>query len=221
MRRLIAWALFAPLSLGLTLACGLPPIEAKQASERPRSYREIRFERVVGQTDWSTCGPAVLATYFTYYLGYAASEAEMIKLTSGDGPPDRDAAPGTSMLRLRDALVEMGLRALGYRVSLEELISYFDRGGPPLILHVTRPQPHYVLAVGNVGSAGGHLLFIADPSYGRRLVIPRELEAELGFAGYVLVPIPPEPQLQLVAAKQQEELALERLRLRRLEAVGQ
>ena len=86
---------------------------------------------------------------------------------------------------------------------------------------MTRPQPHYVLAVGNVGSAGGHLLFIADPSYGRRLVIPRELEAELGFAGYVLVPIPPEPQLQLVAAKQQEELALERLRLRRLEAVGQ
>lgn len=191
---------------------------------RPRSYREMRYDGVVAQTDWSTCGPAVLATYATYYLGQETSEADMIRLILGGGEAAwPDALPnafGTSMLQLRDALGDMGVPSVGYRVDVAELTAYFERGGPPLVLHVTRPAAHYVLAVGMVDAGHRRLLFVADPSYGRRLIAPEELKPAFGFSGYVLVPVPPEPLLSQVRERQRHELARESLRVRRLSVVA-
>lgn len=218
---LVVWVLFVLVARPMApvaLAMGGSTSMALLGGERPRSYREMRYEGVVGQTDWSTCGPAVLATYLTYYVGRKTTEAEMIRLTLGGEHPALVKGSGTSMLQLRDALVHMGVQAAGYQVGIGQLTAYFDRGGPPLILHVTRPEPHYVLAVGMVESGNRRLLFIADPSYGRRLVLPDELEMQFGFAGYVLVPIPPEPLLAKVVARQRDELAREQVRLQRLEA---
>jgi len=47
------------------------------------SYRELRYDGVVGQTDWYTCGPAAVATLLTYYYGIPTTEAEALKLAEG------------------------------------------------------------------------------------------------------------------------------------------
>jgi len=196
-----------------------------RVAARLKSYRALRYEGVVGQSSWHACGPAVLATYLTYYVGQETSEAEMIELITGagsEGAPAGGAGAGASLLDLKRALAAKGIAAAGYRVDAEALLAYFQRGGPPLILHVTRPQHHFLLAIGPVpGKRGGAVeLLVADPSYGRRLVRPEELESHWGFLGYVLVPVPLEPLLRRVQERQVAALAREGERLRFLQAVG-
>jgi|GEM_PF-1106638 len=198
------------------------------AQERPASYRELRYRGVVPQSSWITCGPAVLATYFTHYLGVETTEAEMIELLLQSRGMEARAwsVPvffNVSMLDLREALHALGVPAAGYRVLVEDLVAYFERGGPPLILHVTRPQDHFLLAVGAVPVAQGgnaRKLVVADPSYGRRLLSASELVRDFGFLGYVLVPVPPDPFFAQVKERQEAELAKELSWLRRLEAAG-
>lgn len=238
-------ALLVVLGCLVMVACaGLPRLAGRPASlatvsqasapagwspvDRPRPYREQRYRGVVGQTSWVTCGPAVLATYLTYYAGRETSEAEMTRLVYRDAVYQSgedvagvviDVAAGTSMLALREALRTLGYAAAGYRISVDELLAYFERGGPPLILHVTEPQHHYILGIGLV-DVGWPALLAADPAYGRRLITPRALVSELGFVGYVLIPVPPEPVLWRVQERQAEALEAERRRLRRLLAAG-
>src|SRR5690606_18005657 len=64
--------------------------------------------------------------------------------------------------------------------------AYFHQGGLPVILHVTRPEVHYVVAVGTVGDK----VLLADPSFGRHLLSWHELAEEKGFSGVALVPVP-------------------------------
>ncbi|MEO1430329.1 MAG: hypothetical protein AAFV71_14945 [Cyanobacteria bacterium J06633_8] len=34
---------------------------------RPIPYRTLRYQKVIGQTEWYTCGPAAIATLLIYY----------------------------------------------------------------------------------------------------------------------------------------------------------
>lgn len=217
MHRFRVWFVTGLMALGLIATTGT--MVSAAAGERPRSYRERRYEGVVGQTDWSSCGPAVLATYFTSFVGRTVSEAEMIALTARRAGTEGLFA-GTSMLQLKDALIELGVPAFGYRVDVDELVAYFERGGPPLILHVTRPRLHYVLAVGVVRWAGRAQLLMADPSYGRRAIAPAELAEQFGFSGVVLVPVPSEPLMNEVKGRQAAWIEREHRHLRRLEVAG-
>jgi len=214
MRRWQTWLVVALVSFGI-VAVG--PVEAREAGDRPRSYRERRYEGVVGQTDWSTCGPAALATYLTSFVGRATTEAEIIALTA-ELRRERTGVSGTSMLQLKEALEALGVLARGYRVDVDELAAYFEQGGPPLILHVTQPRLHYVVAVGLTKRTGGEYLALADPSYGRRLIPLPEIRDRFGFLGNVLAPLPAEPVLAHVKARQAEWIRQESRRLAQLEA---
>jgi len=47
----------------------------------PTPYRELRYQNVVGQTDWFTCGPAAVATLLRYYFGRTeVDEARVLAL---------------------------------------------------------------------------------------------------------------------------------------------
>lgn len=227
-----AWTLCFFLAGGLVLCLAPLPVEAspfggwnavRPAAEEAASYRVLRYRGVVGQTSWSTCGPAVLATYFTYYAGRETTEAEMIRLILEEADKAGADSPAVrlevSLLDLKDALQWMGVDAAGFRVGLDELAAYFERGGPPLILHVTAPRLHYLLAIGLVPGKP-RLLLAADPSFGQRVIGLHELVRDFGFLGYVLVPVPPDPMLRQVKARQAEELVKAGDRLRRLEAAG-
>ena len=86
----------------------------------------------------------------------------------------------------------------------------------PLIVHVTKPQLHYVLAIGLLGDQ----LVLADPSFGRRVLPLAALETEKGFDGVVLVPQPDDAMTQAAQRVQQATLTWARRRRERLEATG-
>jgi len=54
---------------------------------------------------------------------------------------------GLNALSLVQASGERGLPLRSYRMDLQGLQTYFARGGLPVILHVTRPELHWVVGV--------------------------------------------------------------------------
>lgn len=169
---------------GVTVwACG--SIVAEAAA--PRTLLDVRYEGVVRQSDWFTCGPAAVATLLRYYFGLDVTEgdalAEALAITAELG---LDVGNGISALALVRTLERFGVPALGYRVTVEALADYFRRGGLPVIVHLTAPEPHYAVAVG----MAGEFMLLADPSWGRRVERWADFSAKKGFSGVVLVPLP-------------------------------
>lgn len=182
----------------------------------PTPYRALRYQRFVGQTDWYTCGPAAVATLLTSYYGIPTSELEMVQLTlqamEGTG---KDPTEGMTLLSLKQALEFRNITSKGYRLTLESLVDYFRQGGLPLIVHVTRPQLHYVVGIGVVGD----YFVLGDPSFGNRILPISALTSEKGFAGIVLVPILTQSLAHQAKVRQSESLAYAERRLAQLEAL--
>ncbi|MBC7170740.1 peptidase C39 bacteriocin processing, partial [Candidatus Bipolaricaulota bacterium] len=170
---------------------------------QPLPYRDLRYEWVVGQADWYTCGPAAVATLLTHYYGIATTEAEALELAEGFMvAAGREPGQALTALALRQTLEAKGIPTKGYRVKPEALVDYFARGGLPVILHLTRPQKHFVVGVGMVGD---HIV-LADPSWGQSSLPFSTFVDERGYSEVVLVPIPPLELSFLVQERQQEAL---------------
>lgn len=180
-------------------------------------YRTLRYEGTIGQTSYYTCGPAAVATLLVHYYGQATTEAEILELSEKAmaGSDKKPEERGISALALRQALGSKGIRVRGMRLTLESLTDYFRKGGLPIILHVTKPQMHYVLAVGTVGD----WVVLADPSWGRRVQPLSALLEEQGFSGVTLVPLPPESFISTAREEQKETLTWAESRLVRLNLV--
>lgn len=180
-------------------------------------YRGLRFVGVVAQTDWFTCGPAAVATLLTYYYDLPTTEAEMLEaaLRSGLETGSLYREQGLSMLSLKHALQEKGIASQGYRVTLDSLAEYYERGGLPVILHVTEPQLHYVVAVGMIGNE----IVLADPSLGMYALPVDGLVSEKGFSGTILVPLPDPSFISIVTARQAKVLNQYAERQAQLEAL--
>lgn len=149
-------------------------------------YRTLRYAGVVGQTDDYTCGPAAVATLLSEYFRIDATEQAVLERVERFMAERGQALGGPiSALDLVQTMAVLGLPTRGYRVTADALVDYFRRGGPPVIAHVTRPQRHFVVIVGSVGTN----LVLADPSWGRRIEPRAALEEERGFSGVVLVPL--------------------------------
>ena len=130
---------------------------------------------------------------------------------SGKSPEEK----GVTALALRQALGEKSIQTRGMRLTLASLADYFRKGGLPVVLHVTKPQMHYVLAVGMVGD----WVILADPSWGRRIQPLRALVNEQGFSGVTLVPLPPENLISTAKEQQSETLRWAEFRLARLNSL--
>jgi ABC-type bacteriocin/lantibiotic exporter with double-glycine peptidase domain len=176
----------------------------------PLSLKALRTEGVVLQTDWWTCGAAALATLHQL-LGLPAGEGEVLALALKH-MGDRNPRAGLTALALVRASAERGLPLRGYRLDLEGLRDHFARGGLPLILHVTRPELHFVVAVDRIGE----WLLLADPSSGRRLLPLPSLLQEKGWSGVVLAPEAPLAAALRARAAQKEWRTWALLRLRSL-----
>ena len=91
----------------------------------PKSYLTLRYEGVVGQTTWYTCGPAAVATLLKDFYGLNVGEQKILKLSAKAMGADKDVTKGISALALKTALEQEGVPAEGYQVSLEDLHTYF------------------------------------------------------------------------------------------------
>lgn len=180
------------------------PSISKAPFFRPTSYRQLRYEGVIGQSDWYTCGPAAAATLLHHYYGIDVDEKAVLESALAESAAlGQDPTVGISALALTRALASWGFQTPGYRLAPDDLVQYFQRGGLPLILHVTVPEPHYIVAI---GIAGGHLV-AADPSWGRRIEPFAAFLEQKGFSGVALLPLP--PQHLASVGGQRQQLALQ------------
>lgn len=164
-------------------------------------YREMRYEGVIGQSSDYSCGPAAVATLLTCFYGCGVSEGDILKLTEQyESAAGREPGAGISAFSLKRALADHGVPARGLLVSLDALVRHFEQQGLPLILHTTRPQKHFLVAVAIVGN----WFVLADPSWGRRIVRVPDLLLEFGFDGVVLAPMPPTDKAEAAASIQAE-----------------
>lgn len=176
------------------LAAGLDPLD----------YRTRRYVGVIGQTDWYTCGPAAIATLLRYYFDFETSEQEMLELAlEASEDQERALTIGFNAAALKYAVESKGILVQGYRLTIGNLVDYFERGGLPVVLHVTNPRNHYVVAI---GTTEGHAV-LADPSWGQRIMDIDALQTEKHFSGVVLVPLPPEELA--MSAKQHQRIVLD------------
>lgn len=178
-------------------------------------YRTIRYQGVVGQTSYYTCGPAAVATLLIHYYKIDTTENEILELAHQaikERGKDPEEGQGINALALKEALADKGIPSRGIKIKPETLPNYFNRGGVPLILHVTQPQLHYVLAIGMIGD----WVVIADPSWGRKIIHLNALINDKGFQGITLIPLTPRPLLSQIKQEQVKTLTWAKNRLRRL-----
>lgn len=211
---LLALLIFSTSSV---LAADASPIRADMHIRLPEgSFHHLRYEGVIPQSSWYTCGPAAVATLLTYYFELPTSEEEVLEIALASmesrGTPWDD---GISLLALRDALRVAGVPSEGYRITPEALIDYFDRGGLPVILHLRWPQPHFVVAIAWVDER----LLVADPSFGSQLIGIAELVNVKGFDGYLLVPRPDEALALRVDVNQRRAAEAAARRVRALQSL--
>lgn len=177
------------------------------------THSTLRYEGVAGQTTWYTCGAAAVATLLTYTFEIVTTEADVMEWFEAQGVLALEEERGLTALNLRDALEAWGVPVRAFRVTLASLADFFERGGLPVIAHVTVPQRHFVVLNGLVDDQ----VLMADPSWGSSMAPLASLDDLKGFSGVVLVPVPTGELLATGRARQLDALAAAGQRLERLE----
>jgi len=186
-------------TLILFLFSGIQPLNAQTIT----SYRSLRYQQTVGQTNIYTCGAAAVATLFTHFYNQPVGEAEMLEIAerimeeSGKNPQKS----GLNAFSLKQALIIQGIDADVKEVTLEQLRRYFNQGGLPIVIHVATPQPHYILAIGMVED----WLIVSDPTLGRGMFPLNNLNTQKGFSGIVIMSRPLREAAQV--ARQQQQIS--------------
>jgi len=130
-----------------------------------KSDKEIRWENVNRQSLDISCGPAALSTLISYYLKDQVSEMDIISsiLQSSDLSEVKkiQKRQAFSLLDLQKFALTKGYQAAGYKVGVQDLLS-FEK--PVLIPIETMGYRHFVVFKGIKGDR----VYLADPAFGNR-----------------------------------------------------
>jgi predicted double-glycine peptidase len=123
------------------------------------SWWEIPFRSVVRQQYDFSCGSAAVATLLTYHYGRPTKEqfAFARMWDAGDQAAIRKA--GFSMLDMKNLLGNIGYRAEGFRLSVDELVKL---NRPGIVLLDLKGYKHFVVVK---GAKNGNIL-VGDPMIG-------------------------------------------------------
>lgn len=125
-----------------------------------KDLRSIRKKNIVSQSLDYSCGPASLATLFSYYFQDKVTEKQVIKYLLLTTELERvKERRGFSLLDLKNFAKARGYEVIGYRMDLEYLLS-LDR--PVLIPMKIKDYSHFVIFRG----LRGDRVFVADPALG-------------------------------------------------------
>ena len=103
------------------LILGILNLTTVAAIALPKPYRNIRYQGVVGQTSYYTCGPAAVATLLRYYYGINTSETEILDLShqaikeSGKNPEE---GKGINAFALQKALAKKNITNLSSKAHI-------------------------------------------------------------------------------------------------------
>lgn len=175
-----------------------------------KDYRDVRYRNVFGQTDWYTCGPAALATLFTFYYAKPVSEAAITRLSVQDmASRGKDPRAGVTLLALRNAGRARGIDATGYRLDFGQLEAVL-KSGLPVLVNTVQPQAHFSVALAVVGDT----VLLADPSWGLKAQ-PRRWFLD-AWNGVTLIPSPDATQAARARAEVRKVVAAYHERVDRL-----
>ena len=159
--RLIAAAAFSLFSALLPAAASDLFIGAGGVTARVDvdSMADRKYDTVVRQQFDFSCGSAALATLLTHHYDRTVSETEAFEAMWEVGDQDRIRELGFSLLEMKRYLEETGLKADGFRLTLD---SIQEVGVPGIALIDVRGYKHFVVIK---GITDRHVL-IGDPSAG-------------------------------------------------------
>ena len=173
---------FCACSLGLSaalmmwaVAAGAGEARAEMAGNQFRvgvkSLAELRFQSVVKQQYDFSCGSAAVATLLTHHYDMETPESDVFDAMWEVGNQDRIREVGFSLLDMRNYLASRGMRADGFRLTMEKLEKLRV---PAIALIETRGYKHFVVVIG-VERGLGRVL-VADPAEGMRAMRKGEFE---------------------------------------------
>jgi len=127
------------------------------------SMAEARYQYVVRQKTDFSCGAASLATILKYAYGMDVDEITVMQGLLQISDPKIVMQKGFSLLDLKRYAESLGLRARGYRVTLERLRMIRV---PTIIMLDLDGYKHFVVLKRLVGEQ----VFIADPALGNKVL---------------------------------------------------
>jgi uncharacterized protein len=173
LRPAIGFIVAALCSLAMTLpaAAGSIPIESADTTFNVplTTLKEIRFMRVVKQSQDFSCGSAAVATLLTYHYGRPVAEDAVLTAMFATGDQEKIRQEGFSMLDMKDYLQSIGLHAEGYEVGLDKIA---EVGIPGIALVKTKGYLHFVVLKG----VRGDRVLIGDPALGAKFMSRAEFQ---------------------------------------------
>lgn len=154
-----ALALASPASAGQV---GIHFSAGGQFNVGVTSLKEARFKTVIKQRYDFSCGSAALASLLTYHYERPTTEEAVFRAMYIAGDKERIHSAGFSLLDMKTYLAEAGLRADGFRVSLDKLAA---AQVPAITLIDTNGYKHFVLIKG----VRGNEVVVGDPAAGVRV----------------------------------------------------
>jgi uncharacterized protein len=161
----------AALAAGLCAPAqaGLVELDSGAVQAPVKSWRELRFLRVVAQQYDFSCGSAAVATLLTFGYDRPTGEGAPFTRMYAKGNQDVIRKVGFSLLDMREYLVDAGYDAQGFKADLDTAV----RIGLPAITLITTGTYHHFVVLR--GMRGGQVL-IADPSRGLRTISREDFE---------------------------------------------
>lgn len=126
------------------------------------SLRDMPFKTVVRQQYDYSCGSAAVATLLHHHYGKAIGEAAIFQAMYAAGDQAKIRAVGFSLLDMRTYLASHGLKAEGYRWTLNNLRA---AKSPVIALIQVGAYRHFVIIKG----VRGDRVLVGDPAQGLKL----------------------------------------------------
>lgn len=138
-----------------------------------------KFTTVVRQQYDFSCGSAALATLLQYHYGLPRNETEVFVGMWREGDQAQIRRVGFSLLDMKRYLSQSGLRAEGYRVSLDAIAK---RKLPGIALVTIKNYRHFVVVKGVTADE----VLVGDPSLGLKVLSRKDFEASWNGVYFVL-----------------------------------
>lgn len=127
------------------------------------SIKERAFRTVTAQKYDFSCGAAAVATLLSYHYEHPVSEQQIFDFMYESGDQEKIGREGFSLLDMKRYLQSRGLRADGFRLSVERLAAL---GVPAIALITDKGYNHFVVIKG----ISSDEVLLGDPALGVRKI---------------------------------------------------
>jgi hypothetical protein len=162
--RLGTAALFAAVATVLTPALSFAAdfgiaAGGVRADLKVASLKDRKFSTIVRQQYDFSCGSAAVATLLTYHYGRKTTERDAFQAMWDVGDQERIKQYGFSLLEMKRYLESLGLKADGFRLTLDRIA---EIGVPGIALVEVKGYRHFVVVKGMTRDT----VLIGDPAKG-------------------------------------------------------